>query len=104
MPKIEIPAGALEVLMKLLASVVLAAAFGLGTLAHADAKGDDDCAKARKAGRACTLIFDGGDQVEGNRPTASGEQVSGREPLPWTNLIKMRTSFRDRIVRSAENH
>ena len=63
---------------------------------------DNDCAKARKAGRACQLVFDG-DTVNGDRVGGDGDLVSVAEDAKFDNLIKVRSSFRDMIVKSAES-
>jgi hypothetical protein len=63
---------------------------------------DDDCAQARKRGKACKITFEEGDDVEGGVATGSGEQVVGREEVTHSNLIRLRRSFRDLIIRTAE--
>ena len=76
---------------------------GLGTASYAHADDEaSDCAKARKAGRACSLDFKEGETVDGNRPTASGEDVTVLTDAVRSNLIKLRLSFRAEIIRSAE--
>ena len=65
-------------------------------------KSDSDCAKARKAGRACQLVFDG-DTVDGDRVSGDGDLVSVADTARFGNLIEIRSSFRDLIVKSADD-
>ena len=92
----------------------LALSLGLGGSALADDKTpakpakslktekNDDCAQARKRGKACKITFQVGDDVEGGVATGSGEQVMGLEQVTHSNLIRLRWSFRDLIIRTAE--
>ena len=52
--------------------------------------------------KARTLIFERGDELEGDRPTAGDGTLTGRSPHHFAGLIRLRTSFRPEIVRSAE--
>jgi hypothetical protein len=63
--------------------------------------GDDDCAKARKAGRACELHIEPED-IDGGRPVGTGDVIRARDWATHRSLIRLRTDFRDQIVRSAE--
>ncbi|HWN69603.1 MAG TPA: hypothetical protein VNM90_18305 [Haliangium sp.] len=63
----------------------------------------DDCARARQAGRACSLVFDTPEEIGGKRVGADFESVTGRSSLSFTSLIKVRESFRDRIIHAAED-
>lgn len=63
----------------------------------------DDCAKARQAGRACNLVFDTPEEIGGKRIASDFESITGRSALSFTSLIKVRESFRDRIILTAEN-
>ncbi len=65
--------------------------------------GHDDCAKARKKGKPCKITFQVGDDLEGGVATGSGEQVTARGEVVHSSLIRVRTSFRDLIIRTAEN-
>jgi hypothetical protein len=67
-----------------------------------DPTGDRDCAQARKAGRACVLTFGTGDTLDGDRPTGLGEWIDGLGQATHASLIRLRTSFRGEIIRSAE--
>ena len=92
--------------MKLLASAILASSLCLGYgFAHADSSPTkterSDCAKARKQGRACSLTFEQGSKVDGNRPGASGSQVLTTKPTQHTSLIRLRKNFRDKILLTA---
>jgi hypothetical protein len=63
----------------------------------------DDCAKARQAGRACSLVFDTPEEIGGKRIGSDFDSFMGRSPLSFTSLIKVRESFRDRIIHAAED-
>ena len=63
----------------------------------------DDCAKARQAGRACSLVFDTPEEIGGKRIGSDFDSVMGRSSLSFTSLIKVRESFRDRIIHAAED-
>ncbi|WP_428264394.1 hypothetical protein [Haliangium sp.] len=65
--------------------------------------GDSDCAKAKQAGRACQITFQTGDEIGGTRATAGQDQIVGRSTLSFTNLIRVRESFRHEIIKSAED-
>jgi hypothetical protein len=65
------------------------------------ATADKDCAKARAQGRACSLVFES-DNVDGQTPGANGIGVMVVNPANHTSLIRVRTSFKDRILRTAE--
>jgi hypothetical protein len=67
-----------------------------------DPAGDRDCAQARKAGRACTLAFGVGDTLDGDRPVGLGEWIDGLGEATHASLIRLRTSFRGEIIRSAD--
>jgi len=64
-------------------------------------RGESDCARARKAGRACSLIFDN-DTVDGGVPTALGSSIAVYKAHTRTSLIRIRRSFRDKIIRAGE--
>lgn len=72
------------------------------TATPASTAGDSDCAKARKAGRACQLVFDG-DTVDGQRVGGDGDMVAVNGSAGFSNLIRVRTSFRDMIIKSAQD-
>lgn len=63
---------------------------------------DGDCAKARTAGRVCSLVFDG-DTVDGTRVGGDGDNITVASNVDFGNLIRLRTSFRDMIVHAAED-
>jgi hypothetical protein len=67
------------------------------------APASDDCARARQAGRACSLVFDTPEEIGGKRISSDFESIAGRSELSFTNLIKVRESFRDRIIGTAED-
>ena len=60
-----------------------------------------DCARAKRLGRACSLVFDDPEAVEGAVVGASGSDVIVRKPPTHGSLIRLRTSFRAEILRSA---
>lgn len=63
----------------------------------------DDCARARQAGRTCSLVFDTAEEIDGKRIGNDFETFTGRSPLSFTSLISVRESFRDRIIHAAED-
>jgi len=88
----------------------LAAAGGPGARAKARAKKgvslktkSSDCAKARKLGKACKIEFEKGDTLEGGVASGSGENIVAPGVVTHSSLIHLRTSSRDRIIRSAED-
>lgn len=66
-------------------------------------KQDSDCALARKRGKACKIEFEKGDTVEGGVASGGGENIVAPGVVTHSNLIRLRTSFRDRIIRTADN-
>lgn len=68
----------------------------------ASTSGDSDCAKARKAGRACQLVFDG-DTVDGQRVGGDGDMLVVNGDAGFDSLIRVRTSFRDMIIKAAQD-
>lgn len=66
-------------------------------------KKDSDCALARKRGKACKIEFEKGDTLEGGVATGTGENIVAPGVVKHSSLIRLRTSFRDRIIRSAED-
>lgn len=63
----------------------------------------DDCAKAKQAGRPCKIVFDTGEEIDGKRLSAGGDTITGRTNLAFSSLIKIRDSFREQIIYSAED-
>lgn len=66
-------------------------------------KKDPDCAKARKLGKACKIEFTTGDTLEGGVASGSGENITAPGVITHSSLIRVRTSFRDLIIRTADN-
>ena len=62
-----------------------------------------DCARARKAGKACVLTFGTGDTITGNTPTGDGTSVVGRTFMRGPSLIHIREDFRAEIIKAAED-
>lgn len=69
----------------------------------ASASTSDDCARARQAGRTCSLVFDTAEEIDGKRIGNDLDAFTGRSPLSFTSLISVRESFRDRIIHTAED-
>jgi hypothetical protein len=63
----------------------------------------DDCARAKRAGRPCKIVFDTAEEIDGKRLTSGVETITGRSSLTFSSLITIRESFRDQIIYSAEN-
>ncbi len=61
-----------------------------------------DCVKARKRGKPCKITFNKGDTLEGGVATGTGEAVVARDTVTHSSLIRLRTSFRDLIIRTGE--
>jgi hypothetical protein len=78
------------------------------TLAFADTVPDvskmknDDCARARKANKTCVLDM-GGENLEGEKVTATGSAINAREFANLGSLIRLRKDFITEILKSAEN-
>lgn len=62
-----------------------------------------DCARAKQAGRACKIVFDTAEAIDGNRPAAGHDMLTGRSTLTFTSLITVRESFREQIIHAAED-
>ena len=63
----------------------------------------DDCARAKRAGKPCKIVFDTAEEIDGKRLTGGVETITGRSSLTFSSLISIRESFRDQIIYSAEN-
>ncbi len=64
---------------------------------------NDDCARARKAGKTCVLSIEDGDSIEGNAPTAGGQAIGIITFTKATSLIRIRRDFITEILKSAED-
>jgi hypothetical protein len=62
-----------------------------------------DCARARKAHKACVLTFSTGDTVDGKVPTGDGTTVTALQHGKMPSLIHVREDFRAEIIKSAED-
>lgn len=94
--------------MKLVASVMLLALAATSAVAQPGAgAGTDlkaqDCARARKAGKACVLTFDQGDTIEGGVDKGDGEDYAARDLVTFSSLIRIRADFIAEIIRAAED-
>jgi hypothetical protein len=87
---------------------ILLASLLVPTIAFADTAPDvskmktDDCARARKANKTCVLDM-GGENLEGEKVTATGSGWSAREFATMSSLIRIRKDFITEILKSAEN-
>ena len=59
-----------------------------------------ECARARKAGKACELTLEA-EQVGGSKPDPGGSDVRVRRFDPAGSLIRLRRDFIDAIVQAA---
>jgi len=66
-------------------------------------KNSADCAKARKRGKACKIEFKTGDTLEGGVASGTGDNIVAPGVVTHSSLIRLRLSFRDRIIRTGEN-
>jgi hypothetical protein len=90
---------------QMIAALVFVAAAATTATAQNDsaqASADQDCSRARKAGKACTLTFEG-DDVAGGVIKPDGDHGSGREISKFGSLIRLRWDFRAAIIRSVED-
>lgn len=62
----------------------------------------DDCARARAQNKTCVLDI-GGEDIDGQAPTAGGSVVSILETMKATSLIHIRREFITEIIKSAED-
>ncbi len=62
----------------------------------------EDCARAKEAGKACYMDFGKGDDVGGDRPFATGDDIHTVMGAMFGNLIRYRADFRPEIIRTAE--
>jgi hypothetical protein len=60
-----------------------------------------DCARARKAGKACQLTIEP-EQVGGDRPVPDGTDLRLRRFEPAGSMLRLRREFIDQIVKSAD--
>jgi hypothetical protein len=63
----------------------------------------DDCARAKRAGKPCKIVFDTAEEIDGKRLTSGVDTITGRSSLTFSSLISIRESFRDQIIYSAED-
>lgn len=70
--------------------------------ASAPARGDSDCARARKAGRTCELTIEPED-VGGARPVPDGSDLRARRFEPLGSLLRLRRDFVPEIVRATDD-
>lgn len=63
----------------------------------------DDCARAKRAGKPCKIVFDTAEEIDGKRLTGGGDTITGRSSLTFSSLITIRESFREQIIYSAED-
>jgi hypothetical protein len=91
--------------MKAALIALVACALASPALADPSPKNRERPAAAAEKARpekARTLIFERGDELEGDRPTAGDGPLVGRSLHRFAGLIRLRTSFRPEVVRSAE--
>jgi hypothetical protein len=87
---------------------ILLAALLVPSIAFADTAPDvskmksDDCARARKANKTCVLDM-GGENLEGEKVTATGSALNARQFATLGSLIHIRKDFITEILKSAEN-
>jgi len=62
---------------------------------------DGDCARARKAGKACQLTIEA-EQIGGDRPTPDGTDLRLRRFEPAGSMLRLRREFIDQIAKSAD--
>lgn len=83
--------------------VIPAQAFAQSPALRPQASVSDDCARAKQAGKPCKIVFDTAEEIDGKRLTPGGDTVTGRSNLTFSSLIKIRDSFREQIIYSAED-
>jgi hypothetical protein len=94
--------------MKLIAAVVLVAAAASTAAAQrgasqpAESLADQDCKRAKAAGKQCVLSMEGED-VEGGVGGPDGVIGTGREFTKFSSLIRLRADFRVELIRAAED-
>jgi|GEM_PF-5129607 len=89
---------------KILIALAIAAPLAFASVADAGsptAKRANKCAKAKAAGKACTLEFKI-QNVKGNRASGDGDSIFARLQAQFGNLIHFRTQFNDKVVRAAD--
>ena len=69
----------------------------------APAKKTKPCADRNNPRCARQVDFTRGDKVTGDRPSGDGDTVTGRGESRFGSLIRVRTSFKDLILKSAES-
>lgn len=63
----------------------------------------DDCARARKQKKTCTIDMGEGESIEGNSPTAGGSAIGVVSFGKATSLIRIRRDFIVEILKTAED-
>jgi hypothetical protein len=90
---------------KLIVAIVIAVAAPMFLAASADAgsRHKSDCARAKKAGKACVIDFGKGDHLEGSRISPDGDRFTGKRAVQFGNLLRLRVHWHDQIVKAADN-
>lgn len=93
--------------LTVLATALLLAATATSALADEGGSSrqtaDNDCKRARAAGKVCALSFDTPDEVIGSVISPDNTEVNVADAVSFTSLIRMRWDFRAEIIRAAEN-
>ena len=97
---------------KILLAITLALPLLASSTAFADQPGHgrrriekedrEDCARAKAAGKACYMDFGKGDDVGGDKPIATGDDIETIMGAMFGNLIRYRVDFRPEIIRTAD--
>jgi len=91
--------------MKLVAALVFIAATAATASAQTESSESlkaQDCKKAREAGKACVLSFEGTD-IEGGVESPDGIVINPRDLSTFGSLIRIRFDFIAEIIRATEN-
>lgn len=91
-------------LTAVLASLFLAAPAAADPRPAADVgkMANDDCARARKAGKTCVLTIEG-TEIDGTTASPPGMTVIGRGGTKFPTLIRFRQDFIQEILKTAED-
>jgi hypothetical protein len=91
----------LGILLAMVAAPLVASAGDEAPIATTQSAGD--CEKARARNKACVIEFGEPEKVDGDVATGLGENIAIPVKVVFSNLIRIRTDFRDYILKTAED-
>jgi hypothetical protein len=93
----------LGIILSLVAAPLIASAGDGDDAPVATTESASDCEKARARNKACVLEFGTPEEIGGGVPTGLGENIAIPGQVVFSSLIRIRTDFRDFILKTAED-